>query len=145
LTSSDFEKVLRYVLKQITQQLVVNKPYLIHMIRYISKASPSEANEMIGQMVVQKKIFEYLALGKNSRVYSFYIAGPDSDSLDRILSPLFEALHKNKELSIADASRITGYSELAVRTLLTHLLLECTLDCKGDLESPIFYIPWDEK
>jgi len=125
--------------------MVVNKPYLIHMIQYVSKASPSEANEMITQMVVQKKIFEYLALGKNSKVYSFYIAGTNSGSLDQILSPLFEALHKNEELSIPDASRITGYSELAVRTLLTHLLLECTVDYKGDLESPIFYIPWEEK
>lgn len=145
MTSHDCDKTLDYVLKQMNNQLTINKPYLIHIVQYVSKASAIEANEIIGKMVAQKRIREYLALGKNSRVYSFYVAGTDSGTIDRILSPLLEALHKNKELSIPDASRITGYSELVARTLLTHLLLEGIADYKGDLESPIFYTPWDEE
>lgn len=145
MTIPDHDRITSYVLTQIAKQHLVNKPYLIRMIQYISKVSESEANEIIERMVVEKEIDEHMALSKNMRPYSFYTAGGDSVTLNQILTPLLEALHNCGELSISYAAEITGYSELVVRTLLTHLLLECVVDYKGDLESPTFYLPWDEK
>ena len=125
---------------------VVNKPYLIHIIQYVgSNVSRSEANEIIKQMVLDKKIDEYLALSKRERPYSFYTLGAETNSLKKMTSQLLQVLSRKKESSITDASRLTGYSQLVVRTLFTHLFLEGVVDYRGDLNSPVFYIPWDAK
>ena len=134
------------MLSQIERRLLVNKPHLVHIIQYIrNDLSRSEANEIIKQMTVEKKIDEHLALSKRERPYSFYTLRAETNNLTKIKSPLLKALSQKKELSVMDASRLTGYSQLVVRTLFTHLLLEGTVDYHGNLDSPVFYIPWDVK
>lgn len=128
------------------RRLVVNKPHLIQIIQQMEvNVSRREANEIIKQMVMDKKIDEHLALSKRERPYSFYTLGAETNSLKKMTSRLFQTLSRKKELPITDASRLTGYSPLVVRTLFTHLLLEGMVDYRGNLDSPIFYIPWDAK
>jgi len=132
--------------EQIGSRLVVNKPHLIHIIRNVaSDISRNEANEIIKSMVTERKIDEHLALSKKERPYPFYTPAAKKNNLSSILSPLMKILGKKKELSVTDASRLTGYSPLIVRTLFTHLLLEGVLDYHGTIESPIFFIPWDRE
>ena len=107
--------------------------------------SRRKANEIIKQMVLDRKVDEHIALSKKQRPYSFYTRGTETSSLKEMTSRLFQVLRQKKELSITDASRLTGYSQLAVRTILTHLLLEGMVDYRGNLDSPVFYIPWDAK
>ena len=146
MATYDYEEILKYVLRQIERRLVVNKPHLVHMIQYVGNdISRSEANEIIKQMTVERKIHEYLALSKRERPYSFYTLGGETNNLTKIISRLLRVLSQKKELSITDASRLTGYSQLIVRTLFTHLLLEGKVDYQGNLNSPVFYIPWDVK
>ena len=42
-----------------------------------------------------------------------------------------------------ELSAITSYSTLASRVLLTHLVLMGEVDYSGNLESPVFYVPWE--
>ena len=129
---------------QIKRNLLVNKPHLIHVIQHIEKnISRSQANRIIKQMIMDRKIDEHLALNKRERPYSFYTLKTASANLAEILSPLLEGLDKEKKLSIKDALRITGYTPLLIRTLFSHLLLEGKVDYYGDLDSPVFYKPWD--
>lgn len=96
-------------------------------------------------MVLDRKVDEHLALSKRERPYSFYTLGTETDSLKKMTSRLLKVLRQKRELSISDASQLTRHSELVVRTLLTHLLLEGMVDYRGTLDSPVFYIPWDAK
>jgi len=141
-----YDKILKYVLTQVKRREVVNKPHLIHIIQGIeSNVSRKEANEIIKQMVMDKKIDEHLALSKREKPYSFYILGAETNSLKKITSQLLQLLSLKKELSVTNAACLTEKSPLIVRTILTHLFLEGIVDYRGNLDSPIFYIPWDAK
>ena len=146
MATCDYERILKHVLIQMKRHQLVNKPHLIHIIQQIeNNISRRKANEIIKQMVLDRKIDEHLALSKRQRPYSFYMLGAETSSLKKMTLRLFQVLRQKKELSITDASRLTGYSQLVVRTLLTHLLLEGMVDYRGNLDSPVFYIPWDAK
>jgi len=146
LVKDDYEEIARNACVQIERNVLVNKPYLIHIIQYGKKnISNKEANEIVKRMITEGRIDENLALSKKEKPYSFYTTGVEGISLAKIICPLIKVLEQQKELALAEASRLTGYSELVVRALLTHLLLEGRVDYKGDLESPVFHIPWDEK
>jgi hypothetical protein len=139
----EYQQIARNVSLQIERNIIVNKPYLINIIQYgRKKLANKEANEIIRKMITEGKIDENLALSKKERPYSFYLATSGKFSLDRIILPLKEALIEKKKLTISEASKITGYSGIATRVLLTHLLLIGGVDYSGDIESPIFYIPW---
>ena len=146
MATYDCEKIVKYVLGEMERRLVVNKPHLVHIIQHIENdISRSETNEFIKQMVVEKKIDEHLALSKREKPYSFYTLRTETNSFAKMISRLLETLRRKKELSVPDAARLIGYSPLIVRTLLTHLLLEGIVDYHGDLDSPVFYVPWDAK
>lgn len=137
---------MEHILEQIRLRLVVNKPHLIHIIQNVAiDTSRNEVYEIIKKLVVERKIDEHLALSKKERPYSFYTLAARKNNLSNILSPLMRMLDKKKKLSVTDASRLTGYSPLIVRTLFTHLLLEGLVDYHGTLDSPVFFIPWDLK
>jgi uncharacterized protein YaaW (UPF0174 family) len=146
LTDYDYEEISKNVLKQIERNILVNKPYLIHIIQYSrGRVTNENANEIIRKMMEEKKIEEHLALSKKQKPYSFYTLAMESKNISKILAPLLAALTERKELSILEASRLTGYSDIVVRTLFTHLLLEGKIDFHCDLDSPVFFVPWDEK
>jgi hypothetical protein len=145
LTDYNYGEIAKNVVKQIERHILVNKPHLIHIIQYSKgRVTNEDANEIIRKMMDEKKIEEHLALSKKERPYSFYTLATESKNLGRIIAPLLAALTQRKELSILEASRLTGYSDLVVRTLFTHLLLEGKIDFHGDLDSPVFFVPWDE-
>lgn len=142
----DYEKIQKRVLSQMKRLSILNKPHLIHVVQYgDSNISRREANVIIKQMVSDKKIDEHLALSKRERPYSFYTLVSETDNLKEMTTRLLKVLGQRKELSVTEASQLTGYSQLVVRTLLTHLLLEGRIDYHGTPDSPIFYIPWDIK
>lgn len=144
MTVPNYEKIVKSTLKRIERNLVVNKPHLIHIIlRIESSLSRREANEIIKRMVLDKKIDENLALSRKERPYSFYTLGEETKSLEKITSQLLHVLGQRKELSITDASELTGFSQLVVRTVLTSLLLKGVVDYRDSLDSPVFYSPWD--
>jgi hypothetical protein len=144
LKTHSHEKIVESVLERIESRLVVNKPHLIHIIQNIaSDTSRKETNEIIKRLVIERKIDEYVALSKKERPYSFYTLAGRKNDLSDIISQLMKILDKKKELSVSDATRLTGYPPLIVRTLLTHLLLEGILDYHGTMDSPIFFVPWD--
>lgn len=146
MTDYNYGEIAKNVVKQIERRILVNKPHLIHIIQYSkSRVTNEEVNEIIRKMMDEKKIDEHLALSKKERPYSFYTLTTEARNLGKILAPLLAALVQRKELSILEASRLTGYSDLVVRTLFTHLLLEGKMDFHGDLNSPVFFVPWDEK
>ncbi len=137
---------MEHVFEQIGSRLIVNKPHLIHIIQNVaSDTSRNEVNEIIKKLVIERKIYEHIALSKKERPYSFFTLATKENNLSSILSPLMKMLYKKKKLSVTDASRLTGYSSLIVRTLFTHLLLEGIVDYQGTLDSPTFFIPWDMK
>ena len=142
----NYAEIARNATKQIERHLLVNKPHLIHIIQYSrNKVTNDEANEIIRKMMEEKKIDEHLALSKKQRPYSFYTLASKAKNLDGILTPLLASLTQKKQLTISEASRLTDYSDIVVRTLFTHLLLEGKMDLLGDLDAPVFYVPWDEK
>jgi hypothetical protein len=142
-TEKQYRKLVAATCLQIQRNIIAMKPYLINIIRYGRRnLTEKDANEIIKKMVVEGSIDENLALSKNKRPYPFYVATSDALPFDKIIAPIRAALIKNEKLSIAEVSKMTGYSPIATRVLLTHLLLMGEIDYSGDMESPVFYLPW---
>jgi hypothetical protein len=142
-TEKQYRRLVAAASLQIKRNIIVMKPYLINIIRYAGKnLTERDANELIKKMVIEGSIDENLALSKNSRPYPFYVVARDELSFDKIIEPIRRALVESEELNIAEASKMTGYSPIVVRVLLTHLLLMGEIDYSGDMESPVFYLPW---
>jgi hypothetical protein len=143
VTDQDYKEIAEKVCLQIEKDLVVIKPYLINIIQYgKKKLTEKDANEIIRTMVSEKVIDENLALSKNGKPYSFYTIRCDRLTIDKIIEPIKVALIQKKKLTISEISKITGYSTIATRVLLTHLLFVGEVDYSGDLEMPLFYFPW---
>jgi hypothetical protein len=142
-TKKQYQKLVAAACLQIQRNIVVMKPYLMNIIRYEGRnLTEKDANGIIKKMVIEGSVDENLALSKNKRPYPFYVAKRDELSFGRIIAPIRTALVKNEKLSIAEVSKMTGYSPIAARVLLTHLLLMGEIDYSGDMESPVFYVPW---
>lgn len=138
-----YRKLVAAACLQIQRNTIVMKPYLINIIRYTRRdLTEKDANEIIKKMVVEGSIDENLSLSKNKKPYPFYMATSDENSFDKIIAPIRGAFVKNEKLNIAEVSKMTGYSPIATRVLLTHLLLMGEIDYSGDMESPVFYLPW---
>lgn len=142
-SDEEYQEIADNACLQIERNLIAIKPYLINIIKHgRKKLTDKDANEIIRKMISKRRIDEKLALSKSEKPYTFYIVACSRLSFDEIVGPIKAALAKEKKLTIAKASEVTGYSTTTARVILTHLLLMGEVDYSGDMESPIFFVPW---